>query len=55
MGGSVQLKMDVHLEKNIAYFLKYTQITCQMSVDVITVGSLQLELSFWSIAEVLIL
>ena len=40
IGGDVQLKMDVHLEKNIAYFFKYTQITCQMSVDVITVGSL---------------
>ena len=40
MGGGVQLKMDVHLEKNIAYFFKYTQINCQMSVDMITSGSL---------------
>ena len=40
MGGDVQLKMDVDLEKNIAYFFKYIQITCQMSVDVITAGSL---------------
>ena len=40
MEGGIQLKMDVYLEKNIAYFFKYTQITCQMSVDVITVGSL---------------